>query len=83
MKCCFCKKVIDDRDNYFENFEYDKKKLIDTNYFHKTCWDKFTNQLNSASLSLAKSNKLLDGMGNYMNYMKKAGIIPYEEVVTI
>ena len=80
MKCCFCKKVIEDRDNYFENFEYNKKKLIDTNYFHKTCWDKFTNQLNSAASSLAKSNKLLDGMGDYM---KKAGIIPYEEVVTI
>ena len=80
MKCCLCKKIIEDRDNYFENFEYDKKKLIDRSYYHRTCWDKFTNQLNSANSSLLKSNQLLNGMGNYM---KKLGIIPNEEIVVI
>ena len=80
MRCCFCKKVIEDRENYFENFEYDDKKLVDRTYFHKTCWDMFTSQLNSAKSSLQKSNKLLDGMGNYM---KKMGIIPDEEVMII
>jgi len=80
MKCCLCKKIIEDRDNYFENFEYDKKKLIDRSYYHRTCWDKFTNQLNNANSSLLKSNQLLNGMGNYM---KKLGIIPNEEVVVI
>ena len=80
MKCCLCKKIIEDRDNYFENFEYDKKKLIDRSYYHRTCWDKFTNQLNNANSSLLKSKELLNGMGNYM---KKLGIIPNEEVVVI
>jgi len=80
MKCCLCKKIIEDRDNYFENFEYDKKKLIDRSYYHRTCWDKFTNQLNNANSSLLKSNQLLNGMGNYM---KKLGIIPNEEIVVI
>jgi len=80
MKCCLCKKIIEDRDNYFENFEWKNKKLIDKTYYHRTCWDKFTNQLNSANSSLLKSKELLNGMGNYM---KKLGIIPNEEVVVI
>ncbi len=80
MKCYLCKKIIEDRDNYFENFEWNKKKMVDKTYYHRTCWDKFTNQLNNAQTSLAKSNKLLDGMGDYM---KRMGIINSEEVVTI
>ncbi len=79
MKICFrCKKEINDEDNYFAMIEMNHKKEVKTDYVHKVCWDVFCNQLDGASNSLAKSNYLLNAMGNQM---RKMGILPKEEVV--
>lgn len=73
MKCVFCKKEINLKENYYKNIEINNEREINTNYFHQICWDKFTKQLDGASASLKKSNYLLDVMGNHL---KKIGIIP-------
>jgi len=79
MKICFrCKKEINDEDNYFAMIEMNHKTEVKTDYVHKVCWDVFCNQLDGASNSLAKSNYLLNAMGNQM---RKMGILPKEEVV--
>jgi len=78
-KICFrCKKEIREEDNYFVMVEMNNKKEVRRDYVHKICWDNFCNQLNGASSSLAKSNYLLNAMGNQMRRM---GMIPEEEVV--
>jgi len=77
MKICFrCQKEINDKDNYFAMIERNNGKEIHTDYVHKICWDAFCSQLDGASSSLAKSNYLLNAMGNQM---KKMGMIPEEE----
>ena len=74
MKICFrCKKEIKEEDNYFAMIEMNHKKEVKIDYVHKTCWDVFCNQLNGASNSLAKSNYLLNAMGNQM---RKMGMLP-------
>ena len=76
-KICFrCKKEINEEDNYFAMVEMNHKKEVKTDYVHKVCWDVFYNQLNGASSSLAKSNYLLNVLGNHM---KKVGIIPEQK----
>ena len=78
IKICFrCKKEIKEEEDYFAMCEYGNGKLIKTDYVHKVCWNTFLNQLNGASSSLAKSNYLLNAMGNQM---KKMGMIPEEKV---
>ena len=77
IKVCFrCKKVIKDKEHYFIMVEMNNGKEIRRDYVHKTCWDTFINQLNTATDSLTKSNYLLNAMGNHM---KKMGIIPEEK----
>ena len=76
-KNCFrCHKEIKNNENYFAMIEMNNKKIIRTNYVHKTCWDVFCSSFDNASNSLAKSNYLLNAMGNHM---KKLGIIPEEK----
>lgn len=78
MKICFrCHKEIKEKDYYFAMVEMNNKKKINTDYVHKICWNTFLNQLNGATNSLAKSNYLLNALGNHM---KKAGMIPEEEI---
>ena len=79
MKCFKCNKEILKNERHFimvdmENSKEENKR----DYVHKTCWDTFSNQLNGASSSLAKSNYLLNALGNQM---KKMGMIPEEELV--
>jgi len=77
MKICFrCQKEIKDEDNYFAMVEMNNKKEVKKDYVHKICWNTFLNQLNGASSSLAKSNYLLNVMGNHM---KKIGMIPEQK----
>jgi len=78
MKICFrCKKEISGEENYFAMVEMNDGKEIRRDYVHKTCWDKFCSQLDGASSSLAKSNYLLNAMGNQM---KKMGMLPDKEI---
>ena len=79
MKCFRCNKNINRKDRYYSFTEYSKGIEVKTDYAHKECWDKFMKQFDSATISLNKSNYLLNAMGNHM---KKVGIIP-DEVVTI
>ncbi len=65
-----------EEDNYITMTETKDKKEIHTDYIHRTCWDKFCNQLDGASSSLAKSNYLLNAVGNQM---KKMGMLPEEK----
>jgi len=77
-KICFrCKKEIKDEEHHFIMVEMNNKKEIRKDYVHKVCWDVFCNQLNGATNSLAKSNYLLNAMGNQM---KKMGMLPEKEV---
>lgn len=78
MECFRCKKEIEKGENYFEINEFSNEKKIKSDYVHKTCWNLFLNQLNGATTSLAKSNYLLNALGNHM---KKVGMLPEEEVV--
>jgi len=79
MKICFrCKKEIKDNENYFAMIEMSNKKEVRTDYVHKVCWDIFCSQLDGASQSLAKSNYLLNALGNQM---KNMGMIPDKEVI--
>jgi len=80
MICFRCKKEINDEENYFEMNEFSNRNKIKSDYVHKTCWNLFLNQLNGASTSLAKSNYLLNVMGNHM---KNIGMIPKEEEIEI
>ena len=81
IKICFrCKKEIKDEEPYLAMVEMNHKKEIRTDYVHKVCWDVFCNQLNGASSSLAKSNLLLNAMGNQM---RKMGMIPEEKVEVV
>ena len=77
MICVFCKKEISPKDNYHKNTEFKNEEEINTDYYHQTCWDKWTKQLDGASASLKKSNYLLNAMGNHM---VKMGIIPEQEI---
>jgi len=80
MICFRCKKEIHEDDDYIIMTNMKNKVEVHTDYIHKSCWDDFCNQLNSASSSLTKSNFLLNAMGKHM---KKMGIIeqPKEEYV--
>ncbi len=79
MKICFrCREEIKEEDNYFAMIEMNYGKEVKTDYVHKVCWDNFCNQLNGASSSLAKSNYLLNAIGNQM---RKIGMLPEEKVV--
>lgn len=75
--CFRCKQEIRPNDNYFAMAEMNNGKEVKVDYVHKVCWNVFLNQLNGATTSLAKSNYLLNAMGNQM---KKMGMLPDEEV---
>ena len=74
--CVFCKNEILPKEHQFENTELNGGEEISINHYHKNCWDVFTNQLNSASSTLKKSNYLLNILGNQMS---KMGMIPQQE----
>ena len=80
MRCFKCKKAISKGEDYIIMTHMNNNEEVHTDYIHKSCWDNFCNQLNGATSSLAKSNYLLNAMGNHM---KKIGIIsePKEEYV--
>ena len=78
MICFRCKKEIKKEENYFAMIEMDHEKEVRRDHVHKVCWDVFCNQLNGASSSLAKSNYLLNAIGNHM---RNVGMIPKEEVI--
>jgi len=80
MKCFRCNKEVLKKDNYSIIINIENEKEIKRDYVHKVCWNNFTKQLDGASNSLAKSNYLLNAMGKQM---KKMGMLPEEEVVTI
>ena len=77
MICFRCKKIINEEDNYITMVETNNGKEVHTDYIHRTCWDTFCSQLDGASSSLAKSNYLLNAMGNQM---KKMGMLPDKEI---
>jgi len=77
MICIKCKKEIAIDSNYYKFIEMDKKKVVNTNYAHRECWDNFMKQFNGADTSLKQSNYLLRGL---TNHMRKMGIIPEQEV---
>jgi len=71
MKICFrCNKEIKDREAHFVMVEMSNNKEVRKDYVHKLCWNTFINQFNMAANSLAKSNYLLDAMGNHMKRME-------------
>ena len=76
MKCFRCNKEIFKEENYFIMVEMQDEKENRRDYVHTVCWNKFTQQLDSASSSLNKSNYLLNAMGKQM---KKMGMLPDEE----
>ena len=78
MICFRCNKEIRKDDKYDIRIEMDGDNKISETYVHKECWNKFISQLDGASSSLAKSNYLLNAMGNQM---KKMGMLPDEEVI--
>ena len=57
--------------------EMNNKKEVKKDYVHKVCWNTFINQLDGATSSLAKSNYLLNALGNHM---KNVGMIPDKEI---
>jgi len=63
-------------DKYFIMREMDGETKVRDDYVHKICWNKFLQQLDSASSSLTKSNYLLNAMGKQMG---KMGMLPEEE----
>ena len=48
MKICFrCKQEVKEESNYYAFSEFNEKKLINTSYAHRKCWDEFLKQIGS------------------------------------
>jgi len=76
-KICFrCKKIIEDKSNYFSFTEYSDDKIIKIDYAHKVCWDSFLNDLKSVK----ESKEIIRGL---KGSLIKMGMLPEEKVVVV
>ena len=75
MKICFrCKKEIKEDSNYYSFSEFNEKKLLNTNYAHRTCWDEFLKQIGNVDEAMG----IVRGLNNKLIEM---GMLPPKEVV--
>lgn len=66
---------IDDDSNYYEFREMNNKKLVNTDYCHRVCWDTFLSSVGNTKEAMG----MIKGLKTKMQEM---GILP-EEVVEI
>ena len=58
-KYCFkCNKIISDNENYFEFIEYDKTKIVRTDYAHKSCWNQIKGDINIKNKAMGMLERL-------------------------
>jgi len=72
MRCFKCKEEILKGERYFKITEVENGKELNTDYVHKTCWNKFLNQVGSVEESMG----MIRGLKKY--FISK-DILPKEE----
>ena len=76
MKICIkCKRKIEEKENYYAFVEYNKKKIVHTDYAHRKCWDDFLVQVSST----AKAQDFLSRIN--LGPLESLGLIKPKEVV--
>jgi len=60
-KICFrCKLKIGDKENYYSFVEFLDGEIIDTNYCHKKCWNKFLGDISNVDETMGIIRGLKD-----------------------
>jgi len=69
--CIRCAKFINEKESYLEIKEYDKEKVVRTNFIHKICWD----------MLIDSKNKVNEAFGMLKGIIKRHKLLPEEEYI--